>query len=59
MKKFQNAEIVELNIEATAQYNPDSPTYDGVRQADGTILAQPGDAFPSGGKDAVDFFVKG
>ena len=58
MKNFVNAEVVELNIEATADYAPEAESYDGVRQADGTIIAKHGVAFPSGGKDAVDFYVK-
>ncbi len=63
MKKFQNAELVELNIQATAQANPDATSWDGTRQADEygneIVVAQHGDPWPSGGKDAQDFYIKG
>lgn len=58
MKKFQNAEIVELNIEATAQADP-NPTGLDAQWADkdnrvvdlSTIV--PGVPYPSGDKTGV------
>ena len=58
MKKFQNAEIIELNIEATAQYDPNSTGLDAQwadkskREVDLSTIV-PGVPYPTGDKTGV------
>ncbi len=58
MKKFQNAELVELNIEATAQADPNPTGLDAqwadkdAREIDLSTIV-PGVPYASGDKDGV------
>ncbi len=64
MKKFQNAEIIELNIEATAQADPNPTGYDAKwadqskRELDvSTIVA--GVPYPTGDKEGIVISMPG
>ena len=64
MKKFQNAELVELNIEATAQADPNPTGLDAqwadkdARKIDISTIVE-GVPYPSGDEDGVHVNMPG
>ena len=62
MKKFINAELVELNIKATSEYNPNAEGMDAtfVEIAGEDVKAiVPGDPYPSGTTNSTEYSDQG